>query len=519
MLKKGDIVQLRIASLAFEGPGVARIPNDERELVVFVDGGVAPGDLVEVQIVEVKKKKMARGFVLKFLEMAEGRVEPRCPHFGRKVGAGGEIVDPFNTKRNCGGCSWQFLSYEDQLKVKRQMVVDSLVRLGRMEAGMVEKLVTPVRGMSDPWHYRNKMEFSFLLVNAEGRAVLANSRGGIVPGFQPTNGNRRIFGLHMKNRHHDLTEIDNCFLFRPWVDQFLVRMRAFFENLKVEGSLESLTVRSGINTGEILICLNAENLAEDLEMEKNLVKELQDFFGGSEFLASWPEEKLVSVFLSNFINVKGSPKKMVEKKLWGEDFYREKMIMKVNAYHGIERGGEVHLTFKVRPQAFFQPNTIQAQNLYTMIADLAGWVNTKRVLDLYCGTGTIGLMLSQQADKVIGVELNASAIEIARQNAEDNSIRHIEFIEGDVAEVLREFDLSDDLVVVDPPRAGLNPNIVERINGSSVKKLIYVSCNPTTLARDLQLLIAGGFSVKTVQPVDQFGQTYHIETVSLVERI
>jgi 23S rRNA (uracil1939-C5)-methyltransferase len=517
MLKKGDIVQLRIASLAFEGPGVARIPSDDRELVVFVDGGVAPGDFVEVQIVEVKKKKMARGFVLKFLEMAAGRVEPRCPHFGRKVGAGGEIVDPFNSKRNCGGCSWQFLSYEDQLKVKRQMVVDSLVRLGRMESELVEKIVYPVYGMKDPWYYRNKMEFSFLLVNSENKVIMANSHGGAEQGLQPSEGNRRMFGLHMKNRHHDLTEIDNCYLFRPWVDQFLIRMRSFFEGLKVGGNLDSLIVRSGINTGEILICLNAENLVEDLEMEKKFVGELQNFFN-EEFTVKWNGEKLVSVFIANFINVKGTPKKMVEKKLWGEDFYQEKMIMKVNAYHGYERGGEVHLTFKVKPQAFFQPNTLQAQILYTMIADLGGWVNTKRVLDLYCGTGTIGLMLAHQAEKVIGVELNSSAIEVARQNAQDNSLRNIEFIEGDVATVLKEFDLSEDLVVVDPPRAGLNPAVIEKINASTVKKLIYVSCNPTTLARDLQLFREGGFEVKLVQPVDQFGHTYHIETVSLVER-
>jgi 23S rRNA (uracil1939-C5)-methyltransferase len=517
MLKKGDIVKLRIASLAFEGPGVARIPSDERELVVFVDGGVAPGDLVEVQIVEVKKKKMARGFVLKFLEMAEGRVKPRCPHFGREVGAGGEIVDPFNVKRNCGGCSWQFLSYEDQLKVKRQMVIDSLVRLGRMEAGRVEEIVEQVRGMEEPWYYRNKMEFSFLLVNSENRPVLANSRDQIEQSLQPSGGNRRIFGLHMKNRHHDLTEIDNCFLYRPWVDQFLQRMRGFFEGLQVRGHLESLTIRSGINTGEILICLNSENLAEDGVIENKFVEELRDFFN-EEFSAKWNNERLVSVFLANFVNIKGTRKRMEERKLWGEDFYREKMIMKVNAPNAKEKG-EVNLTFKVRAQAFFQPNTVQAQNLYTMIADLAGWENPKRILDLYCGTGTIGLTLSPQAEKVIGVEMNPSAIEVAKQNAEDNQIKNIEFIEGDVAIVLREFDLSEDLVVVDPPRAGLNPVVIEKINSSTVKKLIYVSCNPTTLARDLQLLREGGFEVKSVQPVDQFGHTYHIETVSLVERI
>lgn len=517
MLKKGDVVQLRIANLAFEGPGVARIPIDDRELVVFVDGGVMPGDFVEVLIVEVKKKKMARGFVLKFLEMAEGRVEPRCPHFGRKVGAGGEIVDPFNPKKNCGGCSWQFLSYEDQLKVKKQIVMDSLERLGRIPKEEVAKMVREIGKMEDPWYYRNKMEFSFLVVNSQGRAIMGNYRGNAPQSLQPIEGNKRLFGLHMKNRHHDLTEIDNCFLFRPWIDEFLVRMRKLFEYLQVEGNLESFTVRSGINTGEILICLNSENLVENLEIEEKLVEELKSFFN-LEFEKKWPEEKLVSVFLANFINIKGTSKKMVEKKLWGEDFYRERMIMKLSANHGEERGGEVNLTFRVKPLAFFQPNTLQAQKLYSMIADLAGGGKNERILDLYCGTGTIGLMLARQAEKVIGVELNAGSIEVARQNAQDNSVENIEFIQGDVAEVLKDFDLSNDLIVVDPPRAGLNPFVVEKINQSSVKKMIYVSCNPTTLARDLQLLREGGFEVKSVQPLDQFGQTYHIETVSLLER-
>jgi 23S rRNA (uracil1939-C5)-methyltransferase len=477
-LKKGDLVEVEIIDLAFGGEGVGRVSTDAGDFVLFVEG-VVPGDQVEVKIFGMKKR-MAKAFVTKFSKFSELRIQPRCPHFGTLINKDGTVGDPFDCGRNCGGCSWQFLEQAEQLKVKSKIVGDALKRLGGFPVELVEKVLLPVKGMTDPWFYRNKMEFSFEH-DKDGKLGL---------------------GLHLKGRHHDLTKIENCFLFRPWVGQFLIAVRPFFEQLKFDGQLKSLILRSGVNTGEVMINLLLENGEINFaEKFKNLLLEI---FGKLQT----DSDRLISIYLTQYINIKGKPKKINENLLWGALTFKEKLIL--------NSGRE--LVFNVAPQAFLQPNTKQAEVLYSIVDEFAGLHGNESVFDLYCGTGTIGIMLAKDAAFVTGIELLESAVSNAKINAGENAVTNIDFLAGDVNAVLPGIKRSIDLVVVDPPRAGLTEDVIKTIVDSKVGRMIYVSCNPATMSRDLKLLVEGGFKLIKVQPVDQFCQTYHVESVCLLEK-
>ncbi|MBD3270244.1 23S rRNA (uracil(1939)-C(5))-methyltransferase RlmD [Candidatus Peregrinibacteria bacterium] len=473
-LKKGDKLQVTIQNLAFGGAGVAHHQTDQGNFVIFVDG-VAPGEKVEIVINHIKKR-LAKGYVTKYIEYSKLRIKPKCPHFGSDINDQGEIIDAFDKSRNCGGCSWQFLSYSDQIKIKEKIVKESLNRIGGISENDLELIMRPIVGMETPWFYRNKMEFSF-----------EYDKSGILN-----------LGLHLKGRHHDVSKIEQCFLFNDWIGDFLVKCRDFFPNIKFDGTWKTLTVREGQNTGEILINLAVENGNIDFE------EELIDFI-----LKSMKGKNLKSLYLTQIHNKKGTRKKIEEKILWGKAEFQEKLFL--------EDGRS--FIFNVTSQAFLQPNTKQSGKLYSLINQIADLKGDEKIFDLYCGTGTIGLTLAESAAKVIGIELNESAIESAKKNAILNSVDNISFICGNVTEVLNENVGEADLVVVDPPRAGLNEKVIKTIIESNSPKLIYVSCNPTTLARDIKLLTEGGFKLEIVRPIDQFCQTYHIETVSLLKKI
>jgi 23S rRNA (uracil1939-C5)-methyltransferase len=485
MYKKGDIINVKIENLAFGGPGVARLINGEKRLAVFIEG-VAPGDLVEAEIFMLKRN-LAKARVKKFLEPAGNRIKSRCPHFGLPVNEKLETLPltsegKLNTKVNCGGCTWQFLSYEDQLKVKFQEVRDSLLRLGGVPVELVDACLKPVLGMSAPWYYRNKMEFSFC----------------------PDREGKLAFGLHMKGRFYDVTEIEECYLFRPWVGEFVKMIRGWLAGFQVpdEMRLESVVVRCGSNTGEVMVNLIVENGV--VNFAKEWEKLVGDFFESG----AAGKDRLVSLFLTQIINKKGQRKEFYENLIFGKPAFTEKLRLK---------DGQI-LTFEVHPEAFLQPNTSQAELFYSMIGELAALQGKEKVFDLFCGTGTIGLSLAAKAGQVFGIELNASAIENARRNAELNQVGKVEFKVGDVNKILPEMAKEVDLIVVDPPRAGLNEEIIESINQTSCRKVIYVSCNPTTLARDLKSFLNKGFKLELVQPIDQFCQTYHVEAVTLLTR-
>ncbi|MCC6643686.1 23S rRNA (uracil(1939)-C(5))-methyltransferase RlmD [Candidatus Peregrinibacteria bacterium] len=483
MYKKGDKIIGKIEKLVFGGAGVMRVDGGidgngvARRLTVFVEGG-APGDEVEVEFFSLKRN-LAMARIVKMIKPSEQRIEPRCKHFLK-----------------CGGCSWQFLSYQDQLKVKSEEVFESLVRTGGIDREALDAVWKPILFMEDPWYYRNKMEFSF------NRTVDYDEREQKIPGTWQ-------IGLHMKGRYYDVCEIEECYLFRPWIGEFLNKVREWLPTVaEFGGQFSSLIVRRGTGTGEVMINLLVEN--GELNFEQSFLKMVEEFFAvsGSE------QDKLTSVFLTQIINIKGQRKEWRETLLWGAPVFKEKLNL----------GNGRILTFDVAPQAFLQPNTVQAERFYALIRELAGLdqktepERQKKIFDLYCGTGTIGIALADKAASVVGIELNSPAVENARINAEQNGVKNMEFIVGDVARVLPERGAEVDLVVVDPPRAGLHNSVIATIAATRVARVIYVSCNPATLARDLKIFLAAGFTLEFVQPVDQFCHTYHVETVVLLSR-
>ncbi len=483
-LKRDDIIELFIDDLAFGGEGVGHLLVEDKRFAIFVEDTV-PGDRVKVKI-GGKKKNYAYGYVQAFLEKSPLRITPRCPHFNE----------------GCGGCSLQSLPYKNQLKIKEQQVKEALKRIGGMDPKHVETLVRPIIGCEKEWFYRNKMEFSFTK-EADGNVGL---------------------GLHLKRRHHDLVELQECFLLEPYIGSLVEATRNFFRTLLKaghlsEGRLESFVVREGKHTGEIMVHLIVENSTADFF--DSFTTMILDYFE-KKTGAEMKGKKLVSIYGTIVHNMKGQPKRRIEKLLWGEKTIHEYM----------ELPGGQKLMFEILPQAFFQPNTYQAEILYTKVLEASGLLKSSQhspfilsesatvpqkspeiLFDLFCGTGTIGLFCAPFVKKVYGIELNESAVENARANAILNNISTIEFLAGDVEKVISRLPNTADVVILDPPRGGLLPGMVEKVLRIKSPTLVYVSCNPTALARDAKLL-AENYILQNVQPVDMFPQTYHIECVA-----
>lgn len=469
-MEKGDIIEVRIDSIAFGGQGVAKYAVDDRQFTVFVDDTV-PGDRVRAKI-GGRKRKYAYAQVQEFLERSPKRVDPRCAHFGMD----GD---------NCGGCSLQRLGYEDQLLLKEQHVRDAIERIG----GLSVDVVVPVIGCDEPWYYRNKMEFSFD-VDREGQLH---------------------FGLHVRRRRYDLVKLTECHLFAPYVGMFVKELRDFFRGLNVgsaeweergEPTLKSLVIREGKNTGEILVNLLVEN--GEASFKDDFVDAVR------RALEKADPTGLKSIYLTHTLNKKGQRKQLTETLLWGDPTITEKLFIG----RGLRSDEKHELAFEISPQAFFQPNTKQAQKLFSLAIEAAGLTGNEVVYDLYCGAGTIALACAPFAKHVYGIELNEPAILNARANAKYNSISNASFEVGDVAKELPNLPEPADVVMVDPPRSGLHESVIEHIGQMRPKKVVYVSCNPTTLARDLSLFIKTGYTLEKVQPVDMFPQTYHIENVA-----
>lgn len=490
MLKKGDIVTITIETLAFGGAGIGRIKQDEKSFAVFVEDTV-PGDEVKIRI-GGKKKQYAIGYLEELIKPSPQQIKPRCQHFSKQM-----HVPP--NKQNCGGCSLQYLTYEDQLTIKEQHVRDAITRIGELPAD----LVLPILGCNEPWYYRNKMEFSF-----------SRDKDGVL-----------CLGLHQKRRHHDVVELTECFLMAPYIGPFVTVVRDFMREWERTTQsplnyLQSLVIREGKNTGEVMVNLVSENGTPPfLEEFEVLVK---DFFAKLPDIAQ-PDTKLsptrqtiirlCSIYSTEITNQKGQPKQISERLVWGAATINEVL------YLGLENESKLALTFAIAPSAFFQPNTQQAQLLFSLARKAAALTGNEVVYDLYCGAGTIGLSCANQAAKIIGVELNPSAIENALANAQNNNITNAHFIAGNVLKVVDTFEDKPHVVMVDPPRSGLEPAVIEKIVELNPQRIVYISCNPTSLARDLKIFAQNNYKIHPIQPVDMFPQTYHIECVTSLEKI
>lgn len=357
----------------------------------------------------------------------------------------------------CGGCKFQMLSYKDQLQFKEEQVREALEHIG----GFKNPPVEPIIGCEEQFFYRNKMEFSFGDESREDTVVR--------------------LGLHPPGRMFDVFDVEECFLGASQATEILERVRGFSRKHGYDKDfLNSLFLREGKNTGDMMV---------------NLMTTSEDFPEVEEFAEMFQD--MTSVYWSIIKRKRGMSTQIKEHLLSGKPCIRDRI-------------GD--LEFKISPQAFFQPNTVQAEVLYEKVLELAGLTGEEVVFDLYCGTGTIGLYCARQASRVYGLEINESAVANARQNALLNGIENAEFLCGDVERNILKIPAASDVVIVDPPRSGLTEKVLQKIIEFKPKRIVYVSCNPATLARDVK-----GLNVETIQPIDLFPQTAHVELVVLLE--
>ncbi len=456
--------RVRITDIGAEGNAIARVDN----MVVFVPM-LIPGDVADIRIIK-KRKKYLEGIPVKFHEYSKDRIKPLCLHFGV-----------------CGGCKWQHLPYNLQLQFKEKQVKDNLIRIGK--TGLPE--INSIIGSADEYLYRNKLEYTFSnrrwITNDEVRSGLEikneNALGFHIPGvfdkvlnisqchLQPEPTNLIRNSVHEFARHNDLSYFD------------IKEQTGFLRNLIVRNSLD----------GNVMVIVVF--YYEDAELRKSLLDFLHEKF-----------PQIVS--LMYVINCKqndslGDQDVILYK---GDDHLIETM-------HGLK--------FRIGPKSFYQTNTRQASVLYGVVKDFAGLTGKEVVYDLYTGTGTIAIFLAGSALRVIGMEYLNEAVMDAEVNARINSINNAAFFAGDIKDLLSyEFITSKgnpDVIITDPPRAGMHEDVVKAIVSASPERIVYVSCNPATQARDIQLMSCK-YAVSAVQPLDMFPQTHHVENIVLLKR-
>ncbi len=466
-LERGETVQLEITGSAFEGKAVARVSG----FVVFVEGGV-PGDTVNARIIR-RKKQFAEARVVEVLKPSPQRRAPRCKHFG-----------------TCGGCKWQHVDYPAQLQAKQQQVLDAFRHIG----GFTDPVVLPIIGAKDTFFYRNKMEFSF-----SDRQWLTEP---LLPGHEGTE--RGIFlGLHVPQRYDKVLDLEECFLQSELSTKILHFTRDFArrKNLPVfsskddSGYLRFLVIRQSTRTNEVLV--NLVTFEERTDVLREYAASLQ---------SAIPEVTTVV----NTINSRKAQIAAGEKEILaaGEGVIHERL------------GGR---TFTISAGSFFQTNTVQAEQLYGVARDFAGLRKSDTVYDLYCGTGSIALFIADDVARVVGIESVESALRDAERNANLNGVQNCVFVLGDLREKLlnqAEWMKSlpkADVLIIDPPRSGMHPDVVEEILKLEVPRIVYVSCNPSTQARDAKMLCESRYALRKLQPVDMFPHTFHIENVALFE--
>uniref|UniRef100_A0A7V2B2L3 23S rRNA (Uracil(1939)-C(5))-methyltransferase RlmD n=1 Tax=Rhodothermus marinus TaxID=29549 RepID=A0A7V2B2L3_RHOMR len=460
MLHQGDELELRIEKFADRGKSLTRVDG----YVLFIESGV-PGDRVRICVTK-RKASYAEARIVQLLEPSPLRTAPRCRYFG-----------------TCGGCKWQHVHYEAQLEAKRQRVYEALVHHGGFDGVAVRPTLPSPR----IYGYRNKMEFSFSTERWLTPEEIASQ--------QPLDRHFAV-GLHVPNNFYKVIDLEECHLPEPITVRLLNALRTFFKEQHWEpwdirrhtGYLRHLVVRTGTRTGEVMV---------------NLITSRYDTVRMAELKAFVQQRFPEVTTLVNTINT--SPAQVA----YGE------------ATHILFGPGVIHdkigpFQFEIAPEAFFQTNTEQAERLYEVTRELAEVKPEDLVYDLYCGTGTISIFIAPHVRHVVGVELVASAVENARANAAANHIPNCTFVAGDLLQVLTpEFVRMHgrpDVIIVDPPRGGMHPQVVRRIAQLRPERLVYVSCNPQTQARDLKLL-REHYRIEAVQPVDLFPHTDHVECV------
>ncbi|MCB9001799.1 MAG: 23S rRNA (uracil(1939)-C(5))-methyltransferase RlmD [Bacteroidales bacterium] len=463
--RKYPIIEgVKIEGIAAEGNAIARVNNK----VLFVPY-VIPGDVVDVQVVSSRKSYM-EGYVVKLIKKSDLRVEPFCSHFG-----------------TCGGCKWQSLPYSEQLKFKQSQVSDQLTRIGKIDLPEI----SPIIGSKNTTHYRNKLEFTF----SDSRWL---TKEEIESGED--FGNQPALGYHIPKRFDRVFDVNTCYLqpepsnaIRLGVKKFALEKGIPFLNLRSkEGILRNLIVRTS-SAGDVMVILSVKQFIPQ-------VKELLDFIA-----ETFPQ--VTSLFY-------------VENTKVNDTINDLDLVLYKGNDHIVEQMEDIK--FKVGPKSFYQTNSKQALELYRVAREFASLTGNELVYDLYTGTGTIANFIAAQAKHVVGVEYVPEAIDDAWENSRINNIKNTSFYAGDIKDLLTDDFIGQngrpDVVILDPPRAGVHPDVVKMLMQVAPRRIVYVSCNPATQARDIALM-GEGYRVARIQPVDMFPQTHHVENVVLLERI
>lgn len=454
--KKNDMVVIKIEDMGTEGEGIGKAEG----FPLFVKDAVI-GDEIKARIVKVKKN-YGYGRLEEILTPSPFRTTPRCAYH-----------------RQCGGCQLQSLSYDKQLEFKQQKVRNNLLRIGGFSAEELERIMEPIVGMEDCWHYRNKAQFP----------IGTDKQGNPIAGFYA-------------GRTHTIIANTDCALGvsenKEILEAVLLWMRSYripaYEEKSGKGLVRHVLIRKGFTSGELMVCLVING--KKLPKAKELVKALMQIKNMTSVSYSI-NEKNTNVIMGTEIVP-----------LWGKETIQDAI-------------GDI--SFSISPLSFYQVNPVQTKKLYELAVEYAQLTGKETVWDLYCGIGTISLFMARRAGRVYGVEIIPQAIRDAKENAERNGIKNAEFFVGKAEEVLPEKyareGISADVIVVDPPRKGCDEKCLETMLKMRPERIVYVSCDSATLARDLKLLREGGYEPVRVRAVDQFPMSVHVETVVLLSKV
>ena len=461
-MEKNEKLVIKIEDIGVNGEGIGKVAG----YTLFVKDALI-GDTVEAVITKAKKN-YGYAKMLKVLEPSPHRVEKRCP-----------------VARQCGGCQIQELSYEAQLDFKTKKVYGNLERIGGFSPEFLDSVMEPICGMESPFNYRNKAQFP----------IGTDKEGNIVTGFYAGRTHQII-----PNMECALGVDVNKEILKIIVDFMNENHISAYDETTQRGLVRHVLIRYGFKTGEIMVCLVING--DKFPKSETLVDKLSQIEGMTSITYSVNREN-TNVIMGKEIGV-----------LWGQGY--------ITDYIG-------DVKYQISPLSFFQVNPVQTEKLYGLALEYAGLEGNETVWDLYCGIGTISLFLAQKAKKVYGVEIIPQAIEDARNNAKINGIENAEFFVGKAEEVLPEYYAQyekkhgekayADVIVVDPPRKGCDETLLNTMVKMRPERIVYVSCDSATLARDLKYLCENGYEVKRVKPVDQFPCTVHVEVVTLIQRV
>ena len=472
-MKKNDSIELKIEDMGVDGEGIGKYEG----MTFFVKDAVI-GDTIRAGITKLKKN-YGYARVQEILEPSPYRVQPECPLYAR-----------------CGGCQIQAMDYVQQLCYKQKKVRGNLIRIGGFAPELIDSVMEEIVGMEQPYRYRNKAQFP-IGVNKDGQPVA---------GFYAA-------------RTHSIIPVEDCKLGVTQNEQILGVVLSYMRENEVRpydettgrGLVRHVLIRYGFTSKELMVCLVING--ETLPQEKKLVDALCKM------------DDMTSISVN--INRKNTNVILGEetRTIWGSDYITDQIHLR-DCDNGFALT-DTAIAYHISPQSFYQVNPVQTEKLYSLALSYAGLTGKETVWDLYCGIGTISLFLAQKAGKVYGVEIVPQAIEDARSNAALNGITNATFFVGKAEEVLPEFYekksretetdmLHPDVIVVDPPRKGCDEKCLETMLRMKPERIVYVSCDPATLARDLKILCGGGYELRKVRPVDQFGHTTHVETVVML---